>query len=52
MIGLIIFSVICFVIIWFVIFKVILIYQKKSLFKNITEKLEKQEKRKIGYWTL
>ncbi len=45
MIGLIIFSVICFVIIWFVIFKVILIYQKKSLFKNITEKLEKQEKR-------
>lgn len=45
MIALIIFSLICFVIMWFVIFKVILIYQKKSLFKNIPDKLEKQDKK-------
>jgi len=45
MIGLIIFSIICFVIIWFVIFKIVLIYQKKNLFKNIPDKLEKQNKR-------
>ncbi len=45
MIALIIFSIFCFVIIWFVVFKVILIYQKRNLFKNIPEKLEKQDKR-------
>ena len=45
MIALILFSIICFVIIWFIVFKVILIYQKRNLFKNIPEKLEKQDKR-------
>ena len=45
MIGLIIFSVICFIIIWFIIFNVTLKVQKRNLFKNIPEKLEKQDKR-------
>ena len=45
MIALIIFSIFCFIIIWFVIFKVILKVQKRNLFKNIPEKLDKQDKR-------
>jgi len=45
MIALILFSIICFIIIWFVIFKVILKVQKRNLFRNIPEKLEKQDKR-------
>ncbi len=47
MIGEIVFSAIAFLIIWFIIFRVIIIYERKKMLKDIVKKMEAQLKRDL-----